>query len=84
MNATSHTVIGSFEAKTKFSEILRKIELGERFTVTKRGRAVADIVPSGQRDPARVRQAAETLRTFPRITGVSGDDVLEWIREGRK
>ena len=39
------TEIGSFEAKTKFSELLRKVEQGERFTITLRGRVVAELAP---------------------------------------
>lgn len=80
----SYTEIGAFDAKTKLSEILRKVEQGERFTITKRGRAIADVVPSRHRDQQRVKEAVAALRNFPRITGVSGDEVLQWIREGRK
>jgi prevent-host-death family protein len=80
----AYTEIGAFDAKTKLSEILRKVEQGERFTITKRGRAIADVVPTQHRDQRRVREAVEALRNFPRITGVSGDEVLQWIREGRK
>ncbi len=36
---TGYTEIGAFDAKTRLSEILRKVEQGERFTITKRGRA---------------------------------------------
>ena len=39
----AYTQIGAFEAKTKLSEILRRVEAGERFTITVRGRAVADV-----------------------------------------
>lgn len=78
------TSIGAFEAKTKLSEILRKVEQGERFTITVRGRAVADIVPSEAQPKSRRDQAIENLMNFPRIKGVDGDTVLEWIREGRK
>jgi prevent-host-death family protein len=81
---SAYTEIGAFDAKTKLSEILRKVEQGERFTITKRGRAIADVVPTQHRDQRRVREAVEALRNFPRITGVSGDEVLRWIREGRK
>jgi prevent-host-death family protein len=80
----AYTEIGAFDAKTKLSEILRKVEQGERFTITRRGRAIADVVPSQRRDQRRVREAVEALRNFPRITGVSGDEVLQWIREGRE
>ena len=41
----AYTEIGAFDAKTKLSEILRKVEQGERFTITLRGRAVANLVP---------------------------------------
>jgi prevent-host-death family protein len=82
---TKYTEIGAFKAKTRLSEILRKVEQGERFTITRRGRAVARLVPvSDHRSPVRVAQAVEALRNFPCITGVSGNEVLEWIREGRE
>jgi len=80
-----YTEIGAFDAKTKLSEILRKVEQGERFTITLRGRAVANLVPvAPDRSAARVAAAVEALRSFPKIEGISGDTVLEWIREGRK
>jgi prevent-host-death family protein len=77
--------IGAFDAKTKLSEILRKVEQGERFTITVRGRAVANLVPIAP-DPSRARAVAavEALLKFPRIEGIPGETVLEWIREGRK
>jgi prevent-host-death family protein len=80
-----YTQIGAFDAKTKLSEILRKVDQGERFTITVRGRAVANLVPvAPDRSAARVAAAVEGLLNFPRIKGVPGDAVLEWIREGRK
>ena len=38
--------IGSYEAKTKLPEILRRVESGEAFTITNRGRPIADLIPS--------------------------------------
>ena len=38
--------IGSYDAKTKLPEILRRVEAGEAFTITNRGRPIADLVPS--------------------------------------
>lgn len=80
---TAYKEIGAFEAKTKLSEILRKVDQGERFTITVRGRAVADIVPA-QAQNQRAREEAIERLMHPRITGIPGDAVLEWIREGRK
>ncbi len=80
-----YTEIGAFDAKTKLSEILRKVEQGERFTITLRGRAVANLVPiAPDRSRASVAAAVEALRNFPKIEGIPGNTVLEWIREGRK
>jgi prevent-host-death family protein len=77
--------IGAFDAKTKLSEILRKVDQGERFTITVRGRPVANLVPvAPDRSAEKVAAAVKALLNFPRIEGVSGDTVLEWIREGRK
>ena len=80
----THTEIGIFEAKTKLSEILRKVDQGERFTITVRGRAVADVVPTKARNQRAIDEAVKGLINFPRIKGIPGDTVLEWIREGRK
>ena len=77
------TQIGAFDAKTRLSEILRKVEQGERFTITVRGRAVADLVPAQSKVKHDREDALERLMNPP-IQGVSGDTVLEWIREGRK
>ena len=38
--------IGSYDAKTKLPEILRKVEAGQAFTITNRGKPVADLIPS--------------------------------------
>jgi len=79
------TEIGAFGAKTRLSELLRKVEQGERFTITVRGRAVANLVPvPPDRSRAKISAAVEALRNFPKIEGIPGDTVLEWIREGRK
>ena len=81
----TYTEIGAFDAKTKLSEILRKVDRGERFTITVRGRAVANLVPiRTSHIAAEVADAIEDLINFPRIEGIPGDTVLEWIREGRK
>ncbi|MGD0097789.1 MAG: type II toxin-antitoxin system prevent-host-death family antitoxin [Terracidiphilus sp.] len=79
----TYTEIGAFDAKTKLSEILRKVEQGERFTITVRGRAVADIVPSQLKDRRRAVEAVRRLQAMPKIEGISPEMVREWIEEGR-
>lgn len=75
--------IGSFEAKTRFSEILRKVELGECFIVTRRGKIVAEINPPKPSIQPVPQDVIDRLM-HPEIHGISGDTVLEWIREGRR
>lgn len=83
MAVSSNTEIGLFDAKTHLSEIMRRVERGERFTITVRGRAVADVVPSATRNTDGRQEAIQRLM-HPPVAGVSGDLVLEWIREGRR
>ena len=40
------TTVGSYEAKTHLSELLERVEKGERFTITKRGKPVAILIPA--------------------------------------
>ena len=81
---TGYTEIGAFAAKTKLSEMLRKVDQGERFTITVRGRPVADVVPSQQRDKGRATEAVRRLLAMPKIVGISPETVREWIQEGRE
>jgi prevent-host-death family protein len=50
--------VGSFEAKTKLAELLDKVEAGETVTITRRGKAVAKLVPAIIDDAERARRRA--------------------------
>jgi len=78
------TTVGIFEAKTRLSEIVRLVEAGDSFTITHRGRPVAEIVPSQQKDRRRATEAVRRLLAMPKIEGVSAETIREWIEEGRK
>ncbi len=85
--------ISATEAKARLSELLRRVEQGESFMITLRGRVVAELAQperGTEAHPAR-RQSIEEEREDayqqlrnPRIHGISGDAVLEAIREGRR
>jgi len=83
---STYTEIGAFDAKTRLSEILRKVDQGERFTITVRGRAVADVVPTRPPrvgpSPEEVEAAYQRLR-HPKIVGVSHEQIRAWIEDGR-
>jgi prevent-host-death family protein len=89
--------IGVGELKAKLSSVLRRVEHGERIRVTRRGRAVADIVPpmperseamkkliaEGRVTPAS-RPPSEAPPPAPRKTGRSASAfVLEERKEER-
>lgn len=78
--------IGIFEAKTKLSEIVKKVERGERFTITVRGEAKAELVPiqtpRAGPSPQAIESAHRRLRN-PRIRGISPDEVRDALERGR-
>lgn len=79
------TTITATEANQRFSEMLRKVERGETFVVTSRGRAVATLAPpSGEdadSDAARQERIEkgriflDYVETLPRVT------LPDWRRE---
>jgi len=77
--------IGAFEAKNRLSELLREVELGRSFVITRRGKIVARLVPPVDADDSldmgQLRQSFSRLRA--RIGGPELD-VLELVREGRR
>ncbi len=76
-------VIGSYDAKTKLPEILRRVEAGETFTITNRGKAVADLIPSRSSSREKTKQAIKNLLAMPKI--IVSDDALQTLKEsGRK
>lgn len=79
-----YTEIGSFDAKAKLSALLREVQRGQRYTITIRGRAVADLVPSERAIRQNARAAVESMRAIPKVRGVSGETVAEWVAEGRR
>ncbi len=45
--------VGAFEAKTHLSDLLQRVEAGERVTITKHGRPVANLVPISESPTSR-------------------------------
>jgi prevent-host-death family protein len=56
--------IGSFEAKTRLGTLLDWVEQGQEVVITRRGRAVARLVPlAGRHDTAGAQAAAARIRS---------------------
>ncbi|MSQ89158.1 MAG: type II toxin-antitoxin system prevent-host-death family antitoxin [Betaproteobacteria bacterium] len=81
-------VVGAFEAKTKLAELLNKVEAGESVTITRRGKAVAQLVAVRSDDEQMRLQALieEIKRTrVGRDRGAKpGSTIPELIKAGRR
>jgi len=78
--------IGVFEAKTHFSKLLEKIEQGNDFIVTKRGKTVARIIPFEKEPEMTFKEAVDQLVEMRKLyRGKPGSfDIRAAIEEGRK
>ena len=75
--------IGSYEAKTKLPELLRQVKAGKSYTITNRGIAIADLVPSTGSKVKDKIAAAEKLKAFMHANPVRGVNIKALIEEGR-
>jgi prevent-host-death family protein len=62
--------IGAYEAKTRLPELLQQVRAGKQFTITNRGKAIADLVPSRSATKRDKVAAVEKFRAFMRINPV--------------
>lgn len=76
--------VGSYEAKTKLPELLRGIQAGHRYTITLRGEAVADLVPSeNNKHTDAIAAVDEMLSCMQARKTAGGIDLKVLINEGR-
>jgi prevent-host-death family protein len=80
-------IIGTFAAKTHLSEMLDEIQKGKDYTITKRGKPVARLVPFSEDRKTRREITLELREIRKRTTGEPEDlrsfDIREAIEEGR-
>jgi prevent-host-death family protein len=71
--------VDAFEAKTHFSQLLHRVERGEEITITRRGRAVARLVPAASKPDAEAVVATfRRLRDRATRSGLGKFDWAEW------
>ena len=75
--------IGSYDAKTKLPEILRRVEAGEAFTITNRGKPIADLIPSRAKSRLKAEAAINNLLQMKKPV-VSDADLKAMREEGRR
>ena len=73
------TRIGSSGAKSHFAQLLQRVGRGEEITITRRGRAVARLVPAARKPDAEAVMATfRRLRDRARHADVGKFDWAEW------
>jgi prevent-host-death family protein len=76
--------IGAFEAKNKLGTLLDWVENGEEVLITRRGKAVARLVPAEPGfDRAKARRAADGLLDARRGITLGGLKIKDLVNEGR-
>lgn len=78
------TEVGAYEAKTHLPELLKRVEQGERITITRHGKPVAVLAPVGAVDREKVRQTIEAMLKRREGNTLDGVTIRELIEEGRK
>lgn len=76
--------VGAFEAKNKLGTLLDSVERGEEVVITRRGRAVARLVPVEPGfDRRRAQRAMEGILEARRGLTLGGLPIKELVDEGR-
>ena len=78
--------VGTFHAKTHFSELLERVARGEEITITKHDRPVARLVPVGRPTREQVATVFRQLDALRRSLPQPMDKTLlvQLIQEGRR
>lgn len=77
--------IGAYEAKTKLPELLREVQAGKRFTITNRGKAVAELGPPASTQKMNAKAAIDAFTAFRKANPIGKKiDVRGLIDEGRE
>lgn len=77
------------EAKARFSELLDRAQAGEAITITRHGRAVAQLVPAPESEEAAITRRTKAMgdwlayRKEHRINIGTIEEIREMIDEGR-
>ena len=76
--------VGAFEAKNKLGQLLDQVEHGEEIIITRRGRAVARLVPTEPGfDRDKARRAVAGILDLSKGAALGGLKIKDLINEGR-
>lgn len=76
--------VGIVEARRHFSALLERVRRGEKIVITRRGKAVARLVPLGALSRDRLADTAARLKAFRRERRLGDLSLKALIEEGRR
>ena len=76
--------VGAFEAKTHFSEILRQVESGTMYTITRKGKPVARLAPLEEPADHDAMTALRLIRENRARYSITRAETRAWRREGQR
>lgn len=85
MVARNRNQVGAYDAKTRLSELLERVEAGEEITITRHGSPVARLVPIERGPSVEARQqAVEQMRQLASKNKLGSIKVKDLVAEGRR
>ena len=85
MKEMATNLVGAYDAKTHFSELLERVADGEEITITRHGARVARLVPIGRTVSEEDRRAAvAAMREVASRSRLRGLSVKKLSGEGRR
>ena len=75
--------VGSYQAKTKFSELVDRVKNGERITITRYGEPVAVLVPVESAPASPIGEVIQGIKALREKSSLGDLDLRELIEEGR-
>ncbi|KAA0441720.1 MAG: type II toxin-antitoxin system prevent-host-death family antitoxin [Candidatus Thioglobus sp.] len=76
--------IQSNQLKTHFSQVLRKVEIGEEFLITKHKKAVAKLIPITDDSQIFDAKAAVMAIKQLRLLGITQGELSEYRQAGQR
>lgn len=76
--------IGAFEAKTHLSQLLERVQRGERFTITRHGVPVALLGPVSAPERPTASEVVAKIKSLQAVHSLGGISLRELIEEGRR
>jgi prevent-host-death family protein len=84
MSLVETNIIGAYDAKSHFSQLLERVEAGEEITITRHGSPVARLVPIRRATAEERRAAIQAMRELAKGNRLESLRIKDLIEEGRK